>query len=99
MSSMNDTMDYIYGPLSKNYCIYFYLLSVVGFVLLCLAAISMILVGFSKNKSSGFYVQMLMVCIGYGIFYFQNRLLYSMCVGSGYGSRMVEGIVNKNNKL
>ena len=93
MSSMNDTMDYIYGPLSKNYCIYFYLLSVVGFVLLCLALISMILVGFSKTKSSGFYVQMLMICIGYGIFYFQNRLLYSMCVGSG--SRSKEGIVNK----
>ena len=93
MSSMNDTLDYIYGPLSQNYCIYFYLLSVVGFVLLCLAVISMILVGFSKNKSSGFYVQMLMVCIGYGVFYFQNRLLYSMCIGTK------EGIVTKNGKL
>jgi hypothetical protein len=88
------TMDYIYGPLSKNYCIYFYLLSVVGFVLLCFAVLSAILVGFTKQKSSGFYVQMLMICIGYGIFYFQNRLLYSMCVGS-----TKEGIVNKIGQL
>ena len=88
------TMDYIYGPLSKNYCIYFYLLSVVGFVLLCFTILSAILVSFSKKKSPGFYVQILMICIGYGIFYFQNRLLYSMCVGSAK-----EGIVNKIGQL
>ena len=29
---MADIMNYLYGPLSKEYCLYFYFLSVVGFL-------------------------------------------------------------------
>ena len=78
----NPTMEYIYGPLTRDYCIYFYFLSIVGFLLLILAVIGMISIGLSQKKSSSFYIEMLMVCIGYGVFYFQNRLLYSMCVAT-----------------
>jgi hypothetical protein len=78
----NPTMQYIYGPLSKEYCIYFYFLSIVGFILLVLAILGIVLVGLSQKRSSSFYLQMLMACIGYGILYFQNRLLYSMCIGN-----------------
>ena len=65
----NPTMEYIYGPLSKDYCIYFYFLSIIGFVLLIFALIGMVSVGISKNMGTSFYIEMLMVAIGYGIFY------------------------------
>jgi hypothetical protein len=77
-SLMND----IYGPLNRNYCIYFYALSVLGFVLLSITFLSMILMLVTKKISSESLVHMLMIAVGYGIFYFQNRLLYSMCIGN-----------------
>jgi hypothetical protein len=79
----NSIMDTIYGPLGSEYCIYFYYLSMIGFILLILSVLTSIYVGITKKKDSSFYLKMLMVSIGYGVFYFQNRLLYSMCVGNG----------------
>jgi Mg2+ and Co2+ transporter CorA len=81
--STSSIMDTIYGPLNQQYCIYFYYLSMIGFILLILSLLTSIYVGITKKKNSSFYLKMLMVSIGYGIFYFQNRLLYSMCVGNG----------------
>ena len=78
-------MDDIYGPLNRNYCIYFYALSVLGFVLLSITFLSMLLLVFSKKLSSESFMHMLMIAVGYGIFYFQNRLLYSMCISGGPG--------------
>jgi len=75
-------MNDIYGPLNRNYCIYFYALSVLGFVLLSITFLSMILMLVTKKISSESLVHMLMIAVGYGIFYFQNRLLYSMCIGN-----------------
>jgi len=75
-SIMND----IYGPLSSSYCIYFYALAVLGFVLLSITILSMIFLIFSKKISSESVMHMVMIAVGYGIFYFQNRLLYSMCI-------------------
>ena len=77
---MSSFMDYVYGPLSEKYCTYFYLLSVLGFLLLVFTILSVILMTFSKKRGSDFYGHMFMIALGYGIFYFQNRLLYSMCV-------------------
>ena len=77
-SIMND----IYGPLNRNYCIYFYALAVLGFVLLSVTILSLIFLIFTKKISSESVMHMIMISVGYGIFYFQNRLLYSMCLGS-----------------
>ena len=82
MNSSDSIMDTIYGPLSQQYCVYFYYLSIIGFVLLILSLLTSLYVGVTKKKDSSFYMKMLMVSIGYGVFYFQNRLLYSMCVGN-----------------
>jgi hypothetical protein len=79
---MDNFLESIFGPLSKDYCLYFYLLSMLGFFLLVLLVISSIMVGITKRKGMDFYFQMITVGIGYAIFYFQNRLLHSMCVGS-----------------
>ena len=82
MNSSDSVMDTIYGPLSQQYCVYFYYLSIIGFVLLILSLLTSLYVGVTKKKDSSFYMKMLMVSIGYGVFYFQNRLLYSMCIGN-----------------
>ena len=56
---MDDFMDNVYGPLSKHYCIYFYYLSIFGFVLLFLTLISTLFIGISKNKGFSFYLMSL----------------------------------------
>jgi len=73
----------IFAPFEKrDFCLWFYFLSVLGFVLLFISVLSALFVGISKKKDFSFYVQMFFVALGYAIFYFQNRLLYSMCAKS-----------------
>jgi hypothetical protein len=79
---MADIMETLFGPLDRKFCDYFWLLSVLGFVLLAVLLISSLLVGISKNKGMDFYFQTISIALGYAIFYFQNRLLHSMCSGS-----------------
>ena len=79
---MADIMETLFGPLDRKFCDYFWLLSVLGFVLLAVLLISSLLVGISKNKGMDFYFQTISIALGYAIFYFQNRLLLSMCSGS-----------------
>ena len=66
---------------NHDLCLWFYLLSISGFVLFVFSLIGAIYGVFSKNKSAlttvSFYA-----AIMYAFFYFQNRLLYSMCVKS-----------------
>ena len=78
---MDNLADTLFGPLGKDYCIYFYYLSVIGIILLTVLVASTLAVGITKRMGIGFYLQMLTVAVGYLIFYFQNRLLHSMCVG------------------
>lgn len=76
----NLSEENLFGPLPKSYCLYFYYLSILGFVLLTLSLISNIALGLNKNKGLEFYLSSFMISVSYLIFYFQNRLLYSMCV-------------------
>lgn len=72
----------VFSPLAKDYCIYFYYLSVLGFAFLVFILISTIGIMITKKKGWDFAFQMILLSLGYFIFYFQNRLLYSMCVKS-----------------
>lgn len=72
----------LFTPLPHDFCLWFYFLSVAGFILLVFAVISTLFIGITKRKDSTFYLQMLSVALVYFIFYFQNRLLYSMCIKS-----------------
>jgi len=74
--NLNNTL---FGPLSKQYCLYFYLLSIFGFVFLVIAVLGMLFNLFSKKMDGKIVGGFLMAALGYGIFYFQSRLLYSMC--------------------
>jgi hypothetical protein len=76
------TMNDLFGPLNRKYCVWFYFLSIIGFVFIVLLLISSIYIGVTKKMGAAFYVQTL-ISLGYGaILYFQNRLLYSMCSSS-----------------
>lgn len=79
---MDDTMNTLFGPLDRRYCDYFYFLSIIGFVLLAILLVTSLVVGITKRKGVDFYMQTISVALGYAIFYFQNRLLHSMCVGT-----------------
>lgn len=79
---MGGLMDTLYGPLDRKYCLYFYFLSILGFVLFVFMLFSILYITIAKKKDSSFYFPMLIASLGYGIFYFQNRLLYSMCIHS-----------------
>lgn len=79
---MDNMLDTFFGPLDQKYCDYFYILSILGFVLLAIFVISSVFVGLSKRKGLDYYMQMIGVAMGYALFYFQNRLLHTMCVGA-----------------
>ena len=79
---MNEFIQNTFGPLNQSYCDWFFILSVLGFVMLVVLLLSALFVGISKKKGIDFYLQVLSIALGYGIFYFQNRLLHTMCVSS-----------------
>lgn len=79
---MDDFMSTVFGPMQKEYCLYFYYLSVFGFILFTISLLTMVRLVISKKRGSMFYMNSVMVLLGYGIFYFQNRLLHTMCVNS-----------------
>lgn len=79
---MDNMLDTLFGPLDKRFCNYFYILSVIGMAMLFIFVVSALLVGITKRKGLEYYMQMFTVVVGYGLFYFQNRLLHSMCAGT-----------------
>lgn len=79
---MNSIQD-LFAPLDKDYCLLFYWLTVVNFIFLVVAALGFVssLVMLFRGKitiMSGVY-SFLMILV-YALMYFQTRLFYSMCV-------------------
>ncbi len=80
---MNDTMNYFFGPLSKEYCLYYYFLAVISAVIFALTALSFVVVIFKSNKiKAGILLGMFNTLLSIFIGYFVSRLLYTMCVKS-----------------
>lgn len=75
-------MDSLFGPLGREYCIWFYFLSVLAFISLLLFLLPALWRGISTKKDIWYFLGVLTVSFTYGLIYFQNRLLYSMCSGS-----------------
>ncbi len=67
----------LFEPLGKEYCDYFYYLSVISFIIFVLALLSVLLTDQLKNEN--FMTTMLIVLQPFTM-YFQSRLFYSMCV-------------------
>jgi hypothetical protein len=75
-------MTNLFGPLGKEYCIWFYFLSILAFGSIVLFLVPAIYKGIVSKKDIWYYLGVLTVTMMYGISYFQNRLLFSMCSGS-----------------
>jgi hypothetical protein len=78
----NNTVQNLFGPLSKQYCLYFYALSVIFLVLAVVVVFSTLVIGITKRKDASFFYFGLLGAASYGVIYFQNRLLHTMCAGS-----------------
>ena len=50
--------------------------------MLVVLLVSSLIVGLTKGKGLDYYMQVLFIALGYLIFYFQNRLLNTMCLAS-----------------
>lgn len=77
-------LDNLFGPLGKEYCVWFYFLSVFSFFWVVLAIIGFITMLVMKRKNVDMYVVInsLLVIIIYFFMYLQSRLLHSMCMGT-----------------
>ena len=75
---MNFLDKTLFAPLGKEYCVYFYWLTVVSFLMLAVSVVHSVFSLLDKNAK---LVPSLLALIGPVLLYFNNRLLYSMCVG------------------
>lgn len=74
-------LEGIFSPLPKEYCVWFYYLQVIGFVFLVVILLAALFSIISvKKEKKGMTFAFFMMIITYAVFYFQNRLLYSMCI-------------------
>lgn len=76
---MNNILENLFSPLSKDYCVYFYFLSVISLIIVVLSVIIISVKAF-KNKGKTLVLDLVTIVPLYLIVYFKNRLLYSMCI-------------------
>lgn len=79
---MVDIMDYLYGPLSKDWCLYFYILSIFYFISFLFTIIGFIRYITSKNVDYNIAITSFMFSISVLVAYFVMRLLHGMCINS-----------------
>ena len=76
---MSEFMNTVFGPLSGEYCLYFYYLSILSFFLFVLAVVTGFITGLRKDKSFEFYFSVVGASLIYLVTYFVNRLMFSVC--------------------
>ena len=74
------TMKTLFGPIDRKYCDWFYYLSVVSFFFMLLTLVSGSAMVFQNKMKMKYVFAVLWSAAMYAVFYFQNRLLYTMCV-------------------
>lgn len=84
---MLDFLNDYFGPLGKEYCAYFYFLSVFFFFMYVITLIGVFIFIFKNYKNRGkvnlpFFINSIMMLINLLLGYFINRLLNTMCVNS-----------------
>lgn len=76
---MSNFMQSVFGPLSGEYCLYFYYLSILSLFLFVVAVVTGIVTGLRRDKSFGFYASVVGASLIYFVTYFVNRLMFSVC--------------------
>ncbi len=79
---MNTFMNEYFGPLGKEYCVYFYFLSIFFFILYVMSLISVIvfIIRHYNKVNLQFIINSIMVLVNTLLGYFVNRLLHTMCI-------------------
>jgi hypothetical protein len=80
----NSFMDRYFGPLSRDYCVYFYALSIIfGFMFLSsVISILYFAVTHRSKVNTMFIVNSIFILLNSFLAYIANRLLHTMCVKS-----------------
>ena len=75
-------MNQYFGPLSREYCVYFYALSIIFAVMFVMSAVSIavFMVTNIKKVNLMFIVNSILILLNSFLAYFANRLLHTMCV-------------------
>jgi len=81
---MTKLLSNLFGPLHKNSCVYFLIITVIFFVTLVIIVINELFYLLSNINRLKFRMITTTVIVSFNIFiaYFVNRLLYSMCIKS-----------------
>ena len=81
---MSGFMDSYFGPLSREYCLYFYLMSVFFFLMIVLGAIGIVAAFINKPKKFDLMlvIHAVMLLFNAILAYYVNRLLNTMCMNS-----------------
>jgi hypothetical protein len=66
----------LFSPLGREYCVYFYWLTIIAFILFFLALIDTVM---RVIKGRGRLFNGIVALLAPFLLYFNNRLLYSMC--------------------
>ena len=74
-----DIANDVFGPIGREYCLYFYILSVFNIVLWIIVLIGIVFYGMSKKLGFSFYFISFLYSLGLVFAYLQNRLLFNMC--------------------
>jgi hypothetical protein len=73
------TMNNIVGPIGHEYCVYFYILSVLAIFFFLAMLVAIVYTGISKKMGPSFFVLSILYSSQLLLAYLQNRLLYNMC--------------------
>ena len=84
MSTLENIFSQFLGPLDSSYCNLFLIFSVISLITLLLALVSLVATLLYSKPSTWFNKIMAAVAAQFFaiIFYFQNRLLYGMCMNT-----------------
>lgn len=79
---MTGFMNKYFGPLPREYCVYFYILSVMFGVIFVSSAVSIayFMVTHYNKVNTTFVINSLMILLNTFLAYVVNRLLHTMCV-------------------
>ena len=81
---MDSFMNKYFGPLPREYCVYFYALSIVFGVSFIISLISIVyfMITHVKKINTMFIANSIFILLNTFIAYLANRLLHTMCVKS-----------------
>jgi len=77
-------MDQYFGPLPREYCVYFYALSIVFGIMFAMSVVSIVyfMITHIKKVNTMFIVNSVFILLNSFLAYLANRLLHTMCVKS-----------------